>query len=68
MNVKFHSSIDFNSGYHQIPCSVRAKEALAFSPGFGFPQYTWKVMPQGITTESHCFQRTMKMTFSVLEK
>ena len=27
------SSIDFNSGYHQIPCSDSAKQALAFSPG-----------------------------------
>ena len=41
------SSIDFNSGYHQIPCSKRAKEVLAFSPGYGFQQTTWRVMPQG---------------------
>ena len=50
------SSIDFNSGYHQIPCSDRAKQALAFSPGFGFPQLTWSRMPQGVKPASHVFQ------------
>ena len=59
-NAKYLSSIDFNSGYHQIPCTNRAKQALAFSPGFGFPQYTWNVMPQGIKPASNCFQRTME--------
>ena len=39
-DAEFLSAIDFNSGYHQIPCTQRAKEALAFSPGFGFPQFT----------------------------
>ena len=43
----YFSSIDFNSGYHQIPCTSRAKEALAFSPGYGFKQLIWSVMPQG---------------------
>ena len=57
------SSIDFNSGYHQIPCSQRAKQALAFSPGFGFPQLTWSRMPQGVKPASHVFQRTMSYTF-----
>ena len=37
----YFSSIDFYSGYHQIPCTQRAKEALAFSPGYGFKQLTW---------------------------
>ena len=57
------SSIDFNSGYHQIPCSDRAKQALAFSPGYGFPQLTWNRMPQGAKPSSHVFQRTMSYTF-----
>lgn len=57
------SSIDFNSGYHQIPCTERAKEALAFSPGYGFPQLTWSRMPQGIKPASNVFQRTMSYTF-----
>ena len=61
------SSIDFNQGYFQIPCSARAKEALAFSPGYGFPQYTWSVMPQGIKTASSCFQQSMTKTFNTHE-
>ena len=63
----YFSSIDFNSGYYQIPCTSQAEEALAFSPGYGFPQYTWTVMPQGIKNASGCFQRTMNITFQGLE-
>ena len=62
------SSLDFNSGYHQIPCTPEAKEALAFSPGFGFSQYTWNVMPQGIKPAANNFQRTMEKTFRGLEQ
>ena len=57
------SAIDFNSGYHQIPCTDRAKYAIAFSPGYGFGQWTWNVMPQGIKPASHTFQRAMDKTF-----
>ena len=59
-DAQYLSAIDFNSGYNQIPCSERAKEALAFCPGYGFPQYTWAGMPPGIKPASHCFQRTME--------
>ena len=58
------SSIDFNSGYHQIPCTNRAKQALEFSPGYGYPQLTWKVMPPGVKNASGYFQRTMGKTFA----
>ena len=44
----FISAIDFSSGYHQIPCTDRAKTAIAFSPGYGFGQWTWNLMLQGI--------------------
>ena len=57
---QYLSSLDFNSGYHRIPYSDTAKEALVFSPGFGFAQFTWNVMPQGIKPASNCFQRTME--------
>ena len=67
-DANFLSSIDFNCGYHQIPCTDRAKEALAFSPGFGFSQYTWNVMPQGVKPASNCFQRTMEMMLEGCEK
>ena len=42
------NAIDFNSGYHRIPCTDQAKHTIAFSPGYGFGQWTWNVMPQGI--------------------
>ena len=57
------SSIDFNSGYLQIPCTNDVKQALAFSPGYGFPQLTWTSMPQGAKPASHAFQRLMDSTF-----
>ena len=60
---EYFSSIDFNSGYHQISCTSLAKEALAFSPGYGFPQLTWTVMPPGVKNASSCFQRAMNKTF-----
>ena len=60
---KYLSALDFNSGYHQIPCTERAKYAIAFSPGYGFGQWTWNVMPQGIKPASHAYQRTMDKIF-----
>ena len=63
---QYVSSIDFNSGYHQIPCADRVKPIIAFSPGYGFGQWTWNVMPQGIKPASSLFQRTMEQTFSDL--
>ena len=50
------SAINFSSGDHQIPCTDRAKHTIAFSPGYGFGQWTWNVMPQGIKPVSHTFQ------------
>ena len=61
---QYISSIDFNSGYHQIPCADRIKPVIAFSPCYGFGQWTWNVMPQGIKPASSLFQRTMGQTFS----
>ena len=54
-DVEYLSSIDFNCGYNQIPCSARAKEALAFCPGYGFTQYTCVGMPPGVKPASHVF-------------
>ena len=64
----YFSSLDFNSGFHQIPCTEDAKYALAFSPGVGFGQYTWNTMPQGVKTASNNFQRSMESTFNGLER
>ena len=63
----YFSGLDFNSGYHQIPCTKRAKDALAFSPGYGFAQYTWDVMPMGVKPAASCFQRSMEKSFDGLE-
>ena len=64
---KFLSSIDFNNGYHQIPCTDEAKYALAFSPGVGFHQYAPLGMPQGVKSASSYFQQSMERTFRGLE-
>ena len=57
------SSVDFNCGYHQIPCSENAKRTLAFSPGYGFKQFMWSVMLPGIKSISNDFQDSMLKTF-----
>ena len=62
-NANLFSSLDFNNGYFQIPCTEKAKQCLAFSPGYGFKQYSWTVMPQGVKTASSTFQRLMSKTF-----
>ena len=49
------SAIDVNSGYHHIPCTDRAKHTIACSPGYGFGQWTWNVMPQDKKPASHTF-------------
>ena len=67
-DANLFSSIDFNMGYFQIPCTERAKQILAFSPGYGFKQYTWSVMPPGVKTASSCFQHAMSKTFNGHEK
>ena len=63
-DANMFSTIDFNMGYYQIPCTDRAKQVLAFSPGYGFKQYTWSVMPPGVKTASSCFQQAMSRTFN----
>ena len=63
----FLSSLDFNNGYYQIPCTDSAKYALAFSPGVGFPQYSFNGMPPGVKPAASAFQRTMEKTFRGLE-
>ena len=64
----FFSKLDFNNGYHQIPCTPAAKRALAFSPGIGFSQLTFNRMPQGAKSSASVFQKSMEKTFSGLEE
>ena len=61
------SSLDFNNGYYQIPCSETAKYTLAFSPGVGFGQYTFTGMPPGVKPAASFFQQSMEKTFRGLE-
>ena len=61
------SSLDFNNGYYQIPCTDSAKYTLAFSPGVGFGQYTFTGMPPGVKPAASCFQQAMEKTFQGLE-
>ena len=63
----FFSSLDFNNGYYQIPCSETAKYTLAFSPGVGFGQYTFTGMPPGVKPAASFFQQSMEKTFRGLE-
>ena len=55
-----------NSGYRQIPCAARGQPIGAFSPDYGFGQWTWNVMLHGIKPASSLFQQTMEQTFSDL--
>ena len=64
----YFSKLDFNNGYHQIPCTPAAKRALAFSPGIGFSQLTFNTMPQGAKSASSTFQKSMEKTFGGLEE
>ena len=63
----FFSKLDFNNGYYQIPCTPAAKQALAFSPGIGFSQYTFNGMPPGAKSAASVFQQTMEKSFRGLE-
>ena len=64
---KYLSSLDFNNGYYQIPCTDFAKHALAFSPGVGFGQFTFSGMPPGVKPAASYFQQSMEKTLSGLD-
>ena len=67
-DAKYLSTLDFNNGYYQIPCTESAKYSLAFSPGVGFGQYTFTGMPPGVKPAASYFQQSMEKTFRGLEK
>ena len=58
---KIFSSADLWTGFHQIPCSEKAKEKLAITTEFG--QYTWLSMPMGGKNAPSVFQRLMDTVF-----
>ena len=58
---KVFSAADLWTGFHQIPCSERAKTKLAITTEFG--QYTWSHMPMGGKNAPSVFQRLMDRIF-----
>ena len=60
------SSADLWTGFHQIPCSDRAKEKLAITTDFG--QFTWLHMPMGGKNAPSVFQRLMDRIFQSIPR
>ena len=58
---KFFSALDLCSGYHQIPLCPKSRDILVMGNEFG--QYSWRVMPQGISNAPPFFQRVMDTVF-----
>lgn len=58
---KVFSISDLFTGFHQIPCSERAKEKLAITTELG--QFTWNRMPMGAKNCPAVFQRLMDNVF-----
>jgi len=63
---KVFSAADLWTGFHQIPCSDRAKEKLAITTEFG--QYTWLSMPMGGKNAPSVFQRLMDRIFRAIPR
>ena len=54
---KFLSSMDFTSGFHQVPMAPKSKELTSFSvPGPKGGQYQFRVMPFGLKGAPATFQ------------
>ena len=57
---KFFLSLDFSSGYWQIPISKKSRGVMAFITERG--KYIWNVLPQGLKSLSDYLLRiTMKL-------
>ena len=61
---KYITSMDFLSGYHQIPMAEDSKELTAFGvPGPEGGQYQFKVMPFGLKGAPATFQKFVDDVF-----
>ena len=61
---KFLSSMDFTSGFHQVPMAPKSKELTSFSvPGPKGGQYQFRVMPFGLKGAPATFQQFMDDVF-----
>jgi len=61
---KYFSTLDFLSGYWQVPLSPDAQEKVAFITRDGLRK--WKVLPFGSTSAPATFQRLMEQVLSGL--
>jgi len=62
--IKYISTLDLTSGYHQIPIRDEDKEKTAFATRKGL--FQWKVMPMGLSNAPATFQRHMDIILSGL--
>ncbi|MEE8326536.1 MAG: reverse transcriptase domain-containing protein [candidate division NC10 bacterium] len=60
----FLSSLDFATGYYQVPMSQKDRKKTAFSTRSG--HYQWEVMPMGLCNAPATFQRVMNVLLSGL--
>ena len=61
---KFLSSMDFTSGFYQVPIAHKSKELISFSvPGPKGGQYQFRVMPFGLKGAPATFQQFMDDVF-----
>jgi len=62
-NSTVFSTLDLQSGYWQLPVSVKDHEKTAFCPGPGIGLYQFCRMPFGLTGAPASFQRLMDKIF-----
>uniref|UniRef100_A0A0N5BFS5 RNA-directed DNA polymerase n=1 Tax=Strongyloides papillosus TaxID=174720 RepID=A0A0N5BFS5_STREA len=55
---KFHTVMDFKSGFHQIPLDTNSKRLASFITHKGI--YSYKVMPMGLSGSPDTFQRIVE--------
>ena len=63
---KVFISLDFKSGYYQIPLSEDSKKYTAFVTPWG--QFEWNKMPFGLTNAPRVFQRYMNRILKKIRK
>uniref|UniRef100_A0A0K0FFN6 RNA-directed DNA polymerase n=1 Tax=Strongyloides venezuelensis TaxID=75913 RepID=A0A0K0FFN6_STRVS len=62
---KFHTVMDFKSGFHQIPLDTNSKRLASFVTHKGI--YSYKVMPMGLSRSPDTFQRIVDNMMNQVE-